>query len=117
MGMTDAFDGTAADFTGLVNPEPAMPTCCPPRIAIADVLQEATFAVQESGVEAAAATAVILGSSYSSGCPPTVTPMNVNKPFLFSVVDATGAVLFIGHVQDPTMAPPASSYMPPPGGC
>src|SRR5208282_6077732 len=47
LGMTDAFDPTVANFTGLLNPEPVMPTCCPPHIAIADVLHEATFAVDE----------------------------------------------------------------------
>jgi serpin B len=108
MGMLQAFgdenvymDGLGSpDFTGLVNPQPPPQGGCNP-LQIDDVLQKATIGVQESGVEAAAATAVILASASSSGAPVTV-PLAVNRPFLFSIVDATGAVLFVGHVQDPT---------------
>jgi len=117
MGMLQAFGDQAvymdglgdADFTGLV-PNPAEPDAGQPtgcdllNLQIADVLQAATIAVQESGVEATAATAVIIGavaSETSTGPPPSV-PMVVNHPFLFSIVDATGAVLFVGHVQDPS---------------
>jgi len=33
--------------------------------------------------------------------PPVV---HLNKPFVISIVDRTGAVLFLGHVADPTDA-------------
>ncbi len=71
-----------------------------------DVLQKATLAVEESGVEAAAATGVIVGSSSSSatGQPLTIS-MVVNRPLLVAVVDVpTGAILFLGHIEDPTDA-------------
>jgi serpin B len=94
------------DFSGLVNPQPPPQPGCNP-LEIWDVLQKATIGVKEAGVEAAAATAVVLASassSPSSSGMPMFVPMVVNRPFLFSIVDTTGAVLFVGHIQDPTNA-------------
>jgi serpin B len=95
MGMTQAFDRTAADFKG------ACPN--PPdgdNLYISDVLQKAMIAMQEQGVEAAAATAVVLSGASVA---PQTTPMNVNRPFVFAIEDVTsGAILFLGHVEDPT---------------
>jgi serpin B len=87
-----------ADFTGLdANPAD--------QLTILDVLQKATLAVQETGVEAAAASAVIVGSVSGSAAGPSPVPMIVNRPFLISIVDQpTGAVLFLGHIEDPTDA-------------
>ncbi len=100
MGMTQAFDRTAADFSGM---------CAHPpdggRLYIENVLQKAMVAMQETGVEAAAATAVIVGSLTSVEMPPTPIPMVVDRPFLIAIVDApTGAILFAGHIKDPTDA-------------
>jgi serpin B len=101
MGMVDAFDKTKADFTGLC--------AAPPdgsRLHVTDVLQKAMVAMQETGVEAAAATAVIIGGTDGVALPPPVpVPMVVNRPYLMSIVDVpTGAVLFVGHIEDPTDA-------------
>jgi len=98
MGMTDAFLKTA-DFSGLCAHTPDGGT-----LYISDVLQKAMIAMQETGVEAAAATAVIVGETSVEGPPPPPpTPMVVNKPFLLSIVDVpTGAVLFLGHIEDPS---------------
>jgi serpin B len=101
MGMTDAFNFSSADFTGL---------CAHPpdgkNLFIADVLQKAMIGIQETGVEAAAATAVIVGTGSAEGPPPPPpTPMVVNKPYLVSIVDVpTGAVLFLGHIEDASNA-------------
>jgi serpin B len=102
MGMPNAFVQGTANFQGLTS-DPADAQ----GIFISDVLQKTMIAVQETGVEAAAATAVILdgSSSASSSIPPPPVPMNVDRPFLISIVDQpTGAVLFLGHVTDPTAA-------------
>jgi serpin B len=101
MGMPVAFDKQNADFKGLCTNPPDGDN-----LYIADVLQKAMIAVQEEGVEAAAATAVIMaGTSGISGPPPTPTVMNVNRPFVLSIVDVpTGALLFLGHIVDPTQA-------------
>jgi serpin B len=100
MGMGQAFDSTAADFTGMcANPPDGL------NLYIADVLQKAMIAMQETGVEAAAATAVIMAGRAAAGVPPTPTPMVVNRPYLLSIVDVpTGAILFLGHIEDPTDA-------------
>jgi serine protease inhibitor len=61
--------------------------------------------MEETGVEAAAATAVIVGETKSvvGPAPPPPIPMVVNRPFVVSIVDVpTGAVLFLGHITDPT---------------
>jgi serpin B len=93
MGMKDAFDPGAADFTGMCAHPPEG------RLYVADVLQKAMIAAQETGIEAAAATAVIL-ARHAIASPPVM--MVVNRPFLVAIVDATGAILFIGHIDDPT---------------
>jgi serpin B len=95
MGMVDAFDSGTADFSGLCpNPPDGA------RLYVSDVLQKAMLGMQETGVEAAAATAVLVNAGAAPGQP---IVMNVNRPFLVSIVDApTGAVLFLGHVEDPS---------------
>ena len=96
MGMTDAFDGTLANFTGM---------CAHPpdgNLYVSDVLQKAMLAMQETGVEAAAATAVVVARTKSAGPPEPVVTMVVNRPFIVAIVDITGAILFLGHIDDPT---------------
>jgi len=101
MGMTQAFDRTAADFKGLCTQPPDGDN-----LYIGDVLQKAMVAMQETGVEAAAATAVIVaGASVATGNPPVPVPVVLDRPFLLSIGDVpTGAVLFLGHIEDPTDA-------------
>jgi serpin B len=98
MGMVQAFDPNAADFKGLcANPPDG------DNLYVSDVLQKAMVAMQETGVEAAAATAVIIDGA--SAVPPTPTPMIVDRPFVMAIVDVpTGAILFLGHIEDPTDA-------------
>jgi serpin B len=98
MGMPVAFNRDEADFKGLCSQPPDHDN-----LYISDVLQKAMIAMQETGVEAAAATAVVVaGASIATEPPPTV-PMNVNRPYLVSIIDVpTGAVLFLGHITDPT---------------
>ena len=102
MGMKKAFDAKAADFTGL---------CAHPadgaKLSVSEVLQKTMISVQEAGVEAAAATAVILkaGSAQNPAQAPTPVPMIVNRPYLVAVIDnPTGALLMLGHIQDPSVA-------------
>ena len=85
MGMPSAFGG--ADFSGMG----------PTGLSIAHVFHQAFVAVDESGTEAAAATAVIIRESSPSG------DMVIDRPFLFFIRDKeTGSVLFVGRVLDPT---------------
>ena len=63
------------------------------------VVHQAFIAVDEEGTEAAAATAVMMGETSM----PQVTPLTVDKPFLFVIHDLGHATpLFLGRVSDPT---------------
>ena len=95
MGMVDAFDRDNADFTGLSSSPPPGS-----RLYVSDVLQKTEMALQENGVEASAATAVVVGLTDGAAGGVQVV---VNRPFLVSIVDVpTGALLFLGHIEDPT---------------
>ena len=90
LGMTDAFDPNAADFSGISTAD---------QLYVSDVIHEAFIAVDEDGTEAAAATAVIIGTT---SAPVSMIELNVDHPFLFFLQDrATGAVLFVGRVMNP----------------
>lgn len=89
MGMPLAFDDQKADFSNLADQF----------LYITAVLQKAFVGVDESGTEAAAASAVIAGTKSAPGQPEvTVT---ADHPFIFAITDKTGAVLFAGQVMDP----------------
>lgn len=91
LGMVAAFDGSAADFSGMTLQE---------RLVIDEVIHEAFIAVDERGTEAAAATAVVMRATSAPASP---IPLEIDRPFLFALQDrATGAVLFLGRVVDPT---------------
>lgn len=90
MGMPIAFTGKA-DFSG-INGERDL--------AISDVIHKAFVAVDEKGTEAAAATAVVIERASFM---PQVTALNIDRPFLFSIVEREGGeILFLGRVLDPT---------------
>jgi serpin B len=90
--MPTAFDDELADFSGMTTQE---------KLFITAVLHEAYIAVDESGTEAAAATAVVAG--VTAGRVTTPVTMVVDRPFLFVIHDlATATPLFIGRVTDPT---------------
>lgn len=90
LGMQQPFtDG--ADFSGIATGIP---------LSISDVVQKAFIAVDEKGTEAAAATGVIVGTTSVPVDPPI--PFHVDRPFLFFIRDQNGAVLFSGHVVDPS---------------
>lgn len=93
LGMTDAFSGGIADFSGIDG--------LPGNLFISLVQHKSFVAVDEDGTEAAAATAVVMDES--SG-PVDTYDMTFDRPFLFAIIDRpTGAVLFLGRVLDPTV--------------
>lgn len=100
LGMTTAFDRDAADLTGMAVPQDGE------HLYVAEVLQKATIGIDESGVEAAAATAVLVAGNTSAPVePPKPVPMTVNRPYLVTIVDnPTGTVLMLGHIQDPSQS-------------
>ncbi len=91
LGMSAAFDPGAADFTGISTED---------QLYISGVIHEAFIAVDEAGTEAAAATAVIIGTT---SMPTDIVALDIDRPFLFFLQDrTTGALLFVGRVVDPT---------------
>jgi len=90
LGMADAFDAAKADFSAMSSEH----------LWVGDVLHQAFVKVDESGTEAAAATAVtMLGGAAP---PPDVVHFDANRPFLFFIRDIpTNTVLFVGRVLDP----------------
>lgn len=92
MGMTHAFDGDLADFSGMTGKKD---------LVISQVIHKAKVIVNEEGTEAAAATAVIVVETTSVNPNPTPT-FRADRPFLFLIQDhRTGSILFLGRVADP----------------
>ncbi|MGB2983343.1 MAG: serpin family protein [Candidatus Bipolaricaulia bacterium] len=90
LGMTDAFDGERADFSGITGERD---------LVISDVVHKAFVSVNEEGTEAAAATAVVFRAT---GMPAEPLTLTVDRPFLFVIRDRpTGSILFIGRVLEP----------------
>ncbi|MGC4122633.1 MAG: serpin family protein [Myxococcales bacterium] len=88
LGMGIAFT-EAADFSGIH---------AGGGLLISDVIHQTFVKVDEAGTEAAAATAVVVGTTSM----PQGREVAFDRPFLFFVRDVpTGAVLFVGHVYDP----------------
>jgi serpin B len=91
LGMTAAFDQSAADFSGMDGARD---------LYITDVVHKAFVDVDESGTEAAAATAVIVGATSAPAQPVQLT---IDRPFVFAIRDIpTGTILFLGRVTDPS---------------
>jgi serpin B len=100
MGMTDAFDGKTADFSGMNGKK------APDKdsLSISAVIHKAFVDVNEQGTEAAAATAVtMMGAMASIGRPISPPIFRADHPFLFMIRDnRSGAVLFLGRMANPT---------------
>jgi len=91
MGMQDAFSPDEADFSGMTGTE---------KLFISDVIHKAFVAVNEAGTEAAAAIAVVVGTT-SMPVEPTAE-VTLDHPFIFLIRDIqTGTILFVGRVLDP----------------
>lgn len=89
LGMTRAF-GTGADFSPMTTSE---------GLYVSEVLHQTFIAVDESGTEAAAATAVGMSASAVR----VTHELVLDRPFLFVLHDvAHGTPLFVGRVADPS---------------
>ena len=92
MGMTDAFDGTKADFTGLGSLDDG-------NIFIGRVLHKTYIAVDEKGTKAGAATAVEM--SGSSAPLEELKTVYLDRPFVYMLIDCeTNLPIFIGTAMD-----------------
>jgi serpin B len=90
LGMTDAFDDTRADFSGITGEKD---------LFISEVIHKSFIAVDENGTEAAAVTAVIMNLV---SMPEKIYEFNADHPFIFFIRDIqTGTILFMGRVVNP----------------
>ncbi len=95
LGITDAFDGARADFSGMDGKLHWL--------YISKVLHKACVEVNEKGTEAAAATAVAVAGRSAAFRPEPPNVFRADHPFLFLIRDSqTGSILFLGRVADPT---------------
>ena len=89
MGMADAFSLPPADFSGLNGRKD---------LYITAVVHKAVIDVNEEGSEAAAATAVVIGTKMA----PRKNYFRADRPFIFLIRhNETGAILFLGRVVRP----------------
>jgi len=89
MGMPEAFSSNA-DFSGMTGRKD---------LYISDVIHKAFIETDETGTEAAAATAVIMKAT---AMPLAPLALKIDRPFIFLIRDIkTGTVLFIGRVMNP----------------
>ena len=90
LGMIDAFDGRAADFSGLTGHRD---------LSVSGVFHKAFVDVNESGTEAAAATGMVVGLT---SLPAREIVVRADHPFLFLIQHKpTGTILFLGRVANP----------------
>lgn len=90
MGMADAFNPAAADFTR-INAGGGL--------SISEVKHKTMVEVNEEGTVAAAVTSVGINLTAF----PQTQIININKPFVFVISEkSTGAILFTGRIMDPT---------------
>lgn len=93
MGMPTAFGG-GADFSGMDGTQ---------NLYIGSVIHQAFVEVNEEGTEAAAATAVVMFDLAAPPETPTIPTFMADHPFIFLIQDnATGNILFIGRVINPS---------------
>lgn len=93
LGMQDVFENVGMDFSSMAELYPTK---------ISKVRHHAILSIDEQGTEAAAATVVIMARDGGISTFASAT-LQIDRPFLFLLRDlATGTVLFLGQVVDPS---------------
>jgi serpin B len=98
LGVKAAFDipEGSADFDGMAPRKPD------DYLYLSDVFHKTFFALDEKGVEAAAATAVVMMRAMSMPEQQEPVVVRVDRPFVFAVQHVpTSACLFLGRITDP----------------
>lgn len=94
MGMTDAFDGDLADFTGIG-------AYMDGNLVINRVLHKTYIAVDEKGTEAGAASAAEVAVVMSLDIPEMNQYVYLDRPFLYMIIDCeTNLPVFMGTVME-----------------
>ncbi len=94
LGMKEAFDKDKANFSGISKNE----------LAISTVQHKTVLEVNETGTEAAAATAIQMVATSAPIEVPKPFTMVVDRPFFCAIVDRqTGLPIFLGQITDPSL--------------
>lgn len=99
LGVVDLFEpptpAGGADLTGMTADR---------ELFVSEVAHQAVVTVDEEGTEAAAATAVVVADEAAPPAPEHTLQLVLDRSFVFLIQDdATGAILFLGQVTDPTV--------------
>lgn len=89
LGVKKAFQDTA-DFSGISIDQ---------ELFISEIKQQAHVAIDENGVEASAFTEIGMAGS---ALPVDKAEMILDRPFIFTITDRNGVVMFMGVINDPT---------------
>lgn len=90
LGMSLAMDRTAADFSNMYST----------RVYLSQAVHKTYIDVSETGTEAAATTSIGISTAVIG---PDIHAIRVDHPFLYFITEKqTGAILFIGMLDDPT---------------
>ena len=91
MGVTELFDVTTADLSGVSDNR---------EMFVSDFVHRMRIDVGEDGTEAAAASVALIGLA---SLPPPIPTFVVDKPFMLQVRErTTGAILFMGRLITPS---------------
>lgn len=92
--IPDAFDPTAANFTGMGTTDNGDP------VYIGNVLQKTSITLNKNGTTAAAATVVVMDGAGGEPEELPVYHITLDRPFVYAIVDAyTNLPIFIGAVE------------------
>ena len=92
LGMSQAFTD-AANFSKMTSDGTS-------GLSISDVIHKTFIGVDEKGVEAAAATTILIQASAAYE---TEVELTIDRPFMFVIYEhSTHTPLFVGHVMDPS---------------
>lgn len=92
LGITDAFDSEASDFTPLTESSKG--------VYISKAKQSARVMIDEEGCKASALTVMIY---CGAGIPDDEVDFVLDRPFVFEIVSETGMPLFVGIVNHPAV--------------
>lgn len=92
LGITDAFNGSLADFSNMSERE----------LYVSNALHKANIDFSEEGVKAAAVTVIITMNATAITNPTKPEEIKIDKPFLYVIRDKnTGEIWFVGTVYEP----------------
>ena len=94
LGITDAFDANAADFSKMGTGKNGEP------LFVGSVVQGTHIEVNEHGAKAAAFSKVGVDAAGAPEIPDNLVEFTVDRPFLFALTTPDGVPLFIGAIRN-----------------